>query len=62
MSGKDMPRYSLEISDEDKHRIEHCRDDLSWKELSFGAKLRVLIFERVEALELSKNKKHSRDD
>lgn len=51
MSEKEMPRYSLEISDEDKRRIEQCRDDLSWKELSFGSKLRVLIFERVEALE-----------
>lgn len=51
MSEKEMPRYSLEISDEDKQRIEQCRDDLSWKELSFGSKLRVLIFERVEFLE-----------
>jgi hypothetical protein len=51
MSEKEMPRYSLEISDEDKQRIEQCRDDLSWKELSFGSKLRVLIFERVELLE-----------
>jgi len=51
MSEKEMPRYSLEISDEDKQRIEQCRDDLSWKELSFGSKLRVLIFERVESLE-----------
>jgi hypothetical protein len=46
-----MPRYSLEISDDDKKRIDACRDDLSWKELSFGAKLRVLVFERVELLE-----------
>ncbi|MFE4108443.1 hypothetical protein [Almyronema epifaneia] len=47
---KEMARYSLEISDEEKQRIETCRSDLSWKELSFGAKLRVLVFERVEAL------------
>jgi hypothetical protein len=46
-----MARYSLEISDDDKKRIDACRDDLSWKELSFGAKLRVLVFERVELLE-----------
>ncbi|MBD1877243.1 hypothetical protein H6F75_27565 [Nodosilinea sp. FACHB-131] len=51
MSKAVMARYSLEISDDDKKRIESCRDDLSWKELSFGAKLRVLVFERVEALE-----------
>ena len=51
MSKVAMARYSLEISDDDKQRIESARDDLSWKELSFGAKLRVLVFERVEALE-----------
>ncbi|MFZ4677656.1 MAG: hypothetical protein ACOYM4_18525 [Nodosilinea sp.] len=51
MSKAAMARYSLEISDDDKKRIESCRDDLSWKELSFGAKLRVLVFERVENLE-----------
>lgn len=51
MSKSVMPRYSLEISDDDKKRIELARDDLSWKELSFGAKLRVLVFERIEALE-----------
>ena len=56
MSKAVMARYSLEISDDDKERIESCRDDLSWKELSFGAKLRVLVFERVEALEGRVNK------
>ena len=62
MSGKEMPRYSLEISDEDKQRIEQCRDDLSWKELSFGSKLRVLIFERVESLEKVLANKGDRDE
>jgi len=62
MSGKDMPRYSLEISDEDKKRIEQCREDLSWKELSFGSKLRVLIFERVEGLEKSSDPKEAQND
>ncbi|MBD2426236.1 hypothetical protein [Phormidium sp. FACHB-1136] len=46
-----MTRYSLDISDTEKRQIESCRSDLSWKELSFGAKLRVLIFEQVEMLE-----------
>lgn len=51
MSSNAVPRYSIEISEADKQRIEACRKDLSWQELSFGGKLKVLIFERVEALE-----------
>lgn len=46
-----MARYSLELSEEDKQRIESCRKDLSWQELSFGAKLRVLVFERLAQYE-----------
>jgi hypothetical protein len=46
-----MARYSLELSEEDKQRIESCRTDLSWQELSFGAKLRVLVFERLAQYE-----------
>ena len=48
---KEMARYSFELSDEEKQRIESCRKDLSWQELSLSSKLRVLIFERVETLE-----------
>jgi hypothetical protein len=51
-----MTRYSLDISDSEKRQIESCRSDLSWKELSFGAKLRVLVFEQVEALERKNSK------
>lgn len=51
MSNPKMARYSLDISEDEKKRIETCRDDLSWLELSFGAKLRVLLFERLGQVE-----------
>jgi hypothetical protein len=46
-----MPRYSLDLSEDDKKRIESCRTDLSWRELSFGAKLKVLVLEKLQAYE-----------
>ena len=49
-----MPRYSLDLSEEDKQRIETCRTDLSWQELSFGAKLKVLILEKLRQYEKEK--------
>ena len=49
-----MPRYSLDLSEEDKQRIETCRTDLSWQELSFGAKLKVLILEKLQQYEKEK--------
>jgi hypothetical protein len=49
-----MPRYSIELSEQDKERIENCRTDLSWQELSFGAKLKVLILERLQQYEKEK--------
>jgi len=55
--GKLMARYSLELSEEDKKRIEAARDDLSWGELSLGAKLRVLIFERLAEYEAKREAK-----
>lgn len=58
MSNTAVPRYSIEISEADKQRIEACRKDLSWQELSFGGKLKVLIFERVEALEAELANEH----
>ena len=51
MSRPKMARYSLDVSEAEKQRIETCRDDLSWQELSFGAKLRVLLFERLAQVE-----------
>lgn len=52
-----MPRYSLDLSEEDKQRIETCRTDLSWQELSFGAKLKVLILEKLQQYEKEKEKR-----
>lgn len=49
-----MPRYSLDLSEDDKKRIESCRTDLSWQELSFGAKLKVLVLEKLQAYEKEK--------
>ena len=51
-----MPRYSLDLSEEDKQRIETCRNDLSWQELSFGEKLKVLILEKLQQYEKEKEK------
>ena len=51
-----MPRYSLDLSEDDKKRIESCRTDLSWQELSFGAKLKVLVLEKLQAYEEKKVK------
>ena len=55
-----MPRYSLDLSEEDKQRIETCRTDLSWQELSFGAKLKVLILEKLQQYEREKQSEKSR--
>jgi len=52
-----MPRYSLDLSEEDKQRIETCRTDLSWQELSFGAKLKVLILEKLQQYEKERDEK-----
>ena len=54
-----MPRYSLDLSEEDKQRIETCRTDLSWQELSFGAKLKVLILEKLQQYEKDKKSEKS---
>ena len=54
-----MPRYSLDLSEDDKKRIESCRTDLSWQELSFGAKLKVLVLEKLQAYEKEKKNKNT---
>ena len=50
--------YSLS---DDKKRIESCRTDLSWQELSFGAKLKVLVLERLKEYEDVKKIEDSKD-
>ena len=55
-----MPRYSLDLSEEDKQRIETCRTDLSWQELSFGAKMKVLILEKLQQYEKEKQSEKSK--
>ena len=55
-----MPRYSLDLSEEDKQRIETCRTDLSWQELSFGAKMKVLILEKLQQYEEEKQSEKSK--
>jgi hypothetical protein len=49
----EMPRknrFPLDI-DDIRERIENCRTDVAWGEMSLTAKIRTLILERIEALE-----------
>lgn len=43
-------RLSIEIGDI-RERVEKCRIDPVWRELSLSGKLRALIVERLEELE-----------
>ena len=43
-------RLSVDIGDF-KDRVENCRKDPSWHELSFSGKLRSLILERLEQID-----------
>lgn len=43
-------RLSLDVGDL-KGRVEKCRKDPSWHELSFSGKLRSLILERLEQID-----------
>jgi len=43
-------RFPLDISDI-RDRIENCRTDVAWGEMSLTAKIRTLILERIEILE-----------
>ncbi|HEY9656888.1 MAG TPA: hypothetical protein V6C65_00385 [Allocoleopsis sp.] len=49
----EMPRknrFPLDIEDL-RQRIESCRGDVAWREMSLTAKIRTLILERLEQLE-----------
>jgi hypothetical protein len=46
-------RISVDISDI-KQRIEDCRNEPAWRELSLAGKLRALVIERLEELEKRK--------
>jgi hypothetical protein len=49
----EMPRknrFPLDI-DDIRERIENCRTDVAWGEMSLTAKIRTLILERIETLE-----------
>ena len=46
-------RFPLDI-DDIRERVENCRSDVAWREMSMTAKIRTLILERIEALEANK--------
>jgi hypothetical protein len=56
----EMPRknrFPLDI-DDIRERIETCRTDVAWGEMSLTAKIRTLILERIEALEAQSTAKN----
>ena len=49
-------RFPLDIDDL-RERIENCRSEPWWGEMTLTAKIRTLILERLEELELGKGGK-----
>lgn len=45
-------RISVDISDI-KDRVEGCRNDPAWRELSLSGKIRALVIEKLEEIERS---------
>jgi hypothetical protein len=58
----EMPRknrFPLDI-DDIRERIENCRTDVAWGEMSLTAKIRTLILERIEVLEAQSSPQNKR--
>lgn len=49
-------RFPLDIEDL-RERVEECRNDVAWREMSLTAKIRTLILERLEQVESESSKK-----